>query len=123
MVEDREITPDFTVVFQGPYELVGEVKRALGGTDEAFEPRFAQLAKYDRPLQLRVADGGAYQHNTSDHDIVLLINIEHAARESKKLSERLTTERAKGAFGRAVCVFSVGYDNCGGPGFLVGVEG
>ena len=32
--DNHSLTPDFTAVFVGPYEIVGEVKRSLGEKEE-----------------------------------------------------------------------------------------
>jgi len=109
-VDEKVITPDFTVVFAGPYEIVGEVKRALG-KQEGIEKRYSQLKQYDRKLRLRIADGDTYQHETTNHDILLLINVEYARPESKTLQQMLSADREKGAFNRALSVFSTSYDN------------
>lgn len=109
-VDGKELTPDFTVVFSGPYEIVGEVKRALG-RNEIIDKRFEQIKEYDQPMQLRTAEGNVYQHFTANHDILLLINAEYANPESKKLSELVKAERKNGKLVRAVSVFSTAYDN------------
>jgi hypothetical protein len=106
---ESALTPDFTVVFKGPYEIVGEVKRALG-RDEKLEQNFEQLKGYDRELSLRLNDGDAYNHKTTKHDLLVLVNLEHAAAEAIKLRELVEGERAKGKFKRAVSVFSATND-------------
>ncbi len=105
----KELTPDFTVVFHGPYEIVGEVKRALG-RGEAIDERYKQLKGYDTKLKFRLKDGDVYEHESLNHDILLFINIEWARVESKTLSQLLRSDRKNGSFKRSVSVFSATND-------------
>jgi hypothetical protein len=105
------LTPDFCVVFQGPYALVGEVKRALGLDQVSITTRYAQLKGYDEKLHLRSAPGGAYDYESDSHDILLFINLEYAKKEAKKLSELIAGDRKLGHFQRAVSVFGATYDS------------
>lgn len=105
------LTPDFTVSFIGDYHLIGEIKRALGGSEKAVEETFEQIADYAQTLRFKTVAGGAHDHEVERHDIIVFVNLEHARKEARKLRQLVLAARERGEFGSAIAVFSATYDS------------
>lgn len=104
------LTPDFVVVFKGPYVIVGEAKRAMGLTDKSLEDRFGQLMSYDDSLTVKKNDaGGVFE--SAEHDIWVLLNPEYALKEAKRIKPLVDEERKNGKLGRGVVIFQINYDS------------
>jgi hypothetical protein len=107
-VNGEFLTPDFAVSFQSGFDIIGEVKRALGSNDVFLNQTYEQILKYDQPLKFRKLPDGPHERTSEAHDIVLFTNIEYAAKEAKKLRELI---RSKKSLKRPVVIFSVTFDS------------
>lgn len=103
---ENPLTPDFTVVFVGSYEIIGEVKRSLGNQEESIKNKYQQLKRYDRKLLLKAKPGATHSHESQNHDVVLFINVEFAKKEASKLCELVKADRSRGTFKRGLSVFA-----------------
>ena len=76
-IPPTNLTPDFTVLFQGDYGLVFEVKRTFPQDDLAFEKEINQLLSYDNVIELKSSDDGQ-RAKPAIHDIVLVISADNS---------------------------------------------
>ncbi len=102
------LTPDFAVSFQSGFDIIGEVKRALGSDDVSLNQTLEQISKYDQPLKFRKSPEGLHERISDSHDIVLFTNLEYAAKEAKKLRELIRNKKRPK---QPVIIFSVTFDS------------
>ena len=105
--DGQPLTPDFAASFISDFNIIGEVKRALGLDQRTIDENYRQICNYDQPLKFRTTGGGAHEHDAASHDIVVFVNVEHAQKEAKRLRQ-LIDEHGKPE--RPVIVFSVAFD-------------
>lgn len=104
----QPLTPDFAACFVGDFNLIGEVKRALGTSGFALAATHEQICRYDQALKFRKSEGSAHDHEVKSHDILIFANIEYARKEAKQLRGLI---RETGRPKRPVIIFSVTFDN------------
>src|SRR6266478_8029241 len=76
------LTPDFAASFHGGFDIVAEIKRALGSNDVSLNETYEQICKYDQPLKFRQSPEGSHERTSKSHDIALFTNLEYAAKEA-----------------------------------------
>src|SRR6266571_7959164 len=108
LTDGEFLTPDFAVSFQSSFDIVGEIKRALGSNDFSLNETHEQICKYDQPLTFRQTPEGPHERTSNSYDIVLFTNLEYAAKEAKNLRELI---HSKGRPKRPVIIFSDTFDS------------
>jgi hypothetical protein len=101
------LTPDFAASFHSGFDIVAEIKRALGSNDVSLNETYEQICKYDQSLKFRRSPEGSHERTSKSHDIALFTNLEYAAKEAKRLRELIrSNSRPK----RPVIIFSDTFD-------------
>jgi hypothetical protein len=108
LANGESLNPDFAVSFQSGFDIIGEVKRALGANEISLNATYEQILKYDQPLKFRKTPEGPHERISKSHDIVLFTNIEYAAKEAKKFRELIVRKKS---LKQPVIIFSVTFDS------------
>ncbi len=76
-ISSSDLTPDFTVLLNGDYGLIFEVKRTFPRDDIGFRKEVEQLLSYDKELEFK-SDNSGKSVIPGVHDIVIIISANQA---------------------------------------------
>jgi hypothetical protein len=83
---DNELKPDFSMLFDNDYGIVGEIARSIDSSEDVLASKAAQLKRYDSDLQFK-ADGSGRTVQPKIHDILLLLHSDYSNKGAIALND------------------------------------
>lgn len=82
-----DLTPDFTVLFNGNYAIIAEIKRTFPSDTSAFENTLDQVLNYDQELGVKRAQGDRIVPETCD--LMVILSGSAAPQIGTRINDRL----------------------------------